>query len=60
MTPPADRIGSAITAAGGSFDELSPAVKKIRNRIHRRRAAAAEALAATAGDDSADSDDGDE
>jgi large subunit ribosomal protein L15 len=53
---------AAITAAGGSFEELSPAVKKIRNRIHRRRAAAADALAAAAADDddSADSDDGDE
>ncbi len=27
----------AITAAGGSFQELSPAVKRVRNRIHRRR-----------------------
>jgi large subunit ribosomal protein L15 len=35
----------AITAAGGSFEELSPPVKKIRNRIHRRRAAAEAALA---------------
>lgn len=26
----------AITAAGGSFEELSPAVKRVRNRIHRR------------------------
>ena len=38
----------AITAAGGSFEELSPAVKRIRNRIHRRKAAAAAALAAGA------------
>ncbi len=29
----------AITAAGGSFEELAPAVKRVRNRIHRRRAA---------------------
>ena len=28
----------AITAAGGSFEELAPAVRKVRNRIHRRRA----------------------
>ena len=26
----------AITAAGGSFEELAPAVRRIRNRIHRR------------------------
>lgn len=31
----------AITAAGGSVDELAPADKTPRNRIHRRRAAAA-------------------
>ena len=31
----------AITAAGGSFEELAPAVKRVRNRIHRRAAAAA-------------------
>jgi large subunit ribosomal protein L15 len=30
----------AITAAGGSFEELAPAVRKVRNRIHRRRASA--------------------
>ena len=29
----------AITAAGGSFEELSPAVKRVRNRVHRRGAA---------------------
>ena len=27
---------AAITGAGGSFEELSPAVRKVRNRIHRR------------------------
>ncbi|MBG93088.1 MAG: 50S ribosomal protein L15 [Chloroflexi bacterium] len=27
----------AITAAGGNFKELSPAVKRVRNRIHRRK-----------------------
>lgn len=27
----------AISAAGGSFEELAPAVKRVRNRIHRRR-----------------------
>ncbi len=27
----------AITAAGGSFEELSPAVKRVRNRLHLRR-----------------------
>ena len=38
----------AITAAGGSFEELAPAEKRVRNRIHRRRAAeAATAPAAT-------------
>jgi large subunit ribosomal protein L15 len=26
----------AITAAGGSFDELAPALKRVRNRVHRR------------------------
>ena len=30
----------AITAAGGSFEELAPALKRVRNRIHRRREAA--------------------
>lgn len=44
----------AITAAGGSFEELAPAVKRIRNRIHRRRAAAAPA--ATDDDAAADAD----
>lgn len=29
---------SAIEAAGGSFEELAPAEKRVRNRIHRRRA----------------------
>ena len=29
----------AIVAAGGSFEELAPAVKRLRNRVHRRRAA---------------------
>jgi len=38
----------AITAAGGSFEELAPAAHRVRNRIHRRRAAAA-AEAAAAG-----------
>ena len=28
-----------ITEAGGSFEELAPAVKKQRNRIHRRQSA---------------------
>lgn len=27
----------AISAAGGSFEELAPAEKRVRNRIHRRR-----------------------
>ncbi len=27
----------AITADGGNFKELSPAVKRVRNRIHRRK-----------------------
>lgn len=51
----------AITAAGGSFEELSPAVKRVRNRIHRRRAevpaAAAEAAAEAAADADSDGDD---
>ena len=38
---------AAITAAGGSFDELAPAVRKVRNRIHRRRAAEQAALEAS-------------
>ena len=38
----------AITAAGGSFEELAPAVRRVRNRIHRRRAAAEAAAAAEA------------
>jgi large subunit ribosomal protein L15 len=29
----------AITAAGGSFEELAPAERRVRNRIHRRGAA---------------------
>ena len=36
----------AIGAAGGSFEELAPAEKRVRNRIHRRRAAEAQAEAA--------------
>jgi large subunit ribosomal protein L15 len=48
----------AITAAGGSFEELSPAVKRIRNRIHRRKAAAAAALADSG--ETAEADTGDE
>lgn len=47
----------AITAAGGSFDELSPAVKKVRNRIHRRRAAAEAAAAAAKGGGAGSDDD---
>jgi len=35
----------AITSAGGSFEEMAPALKRVRNRIHRRRAAAAAAVA---------------
>ena len=34
---------TAIEAAGGSYEELEPAAKKVRNRIHRRVAAAASA-----------------
>jgi large subunit ribosomal protein L15 len=30
----------AITAAGGAFEELAPAEKRVRNRVHRRKAAA--------------------
>lgn len=29
----------AITSAGGTFEELAPAAKQLRNRIHRRREA---------------------
>ena len=29
----------AIAAAGGSFEELAPAARKVRNRVHRRREA---------------------
>lgn len=46
----------AITAAGGSFEELSPAVKRIRNRIHRRRAAAPAASADAPADDAGEDD----
>lgn len=35
----------AITAAGGSFEETAPAVKRVRNRIHRRSAAGTAASA---------------
>ncbi len=38
----------AITAAGGSFDELAPAVRRQRNRVHLRNRAAAAAPAAPA------------
>lgn len=41
---------AAITAAGGSFEELAPAAHKVRNRIHRRAALQA-AEAATRGDE---------
>ena len=41
LTVRAPRLSSAakeaITAAGGSFEELSPAVKRVRNRLHLRR-----------------------
>ena len=37
----------AITKAGGSFEETAPAVRKVRNRIHRRRQAEAAAPAAS-------------
>jgi large subunit ribosomal protein L15 len=53
----------AITAAGGSFEELAPAVKKVRNRIYRRKAAAAAARdddgAGGAGDAAGDDDEAD-
>ncbi len=32
---------AAITAAGGAFEETAPAERRVRNRIHRRKAAAA-------------------
>ena len=42
LTVTAPRLSAAakeaITAAGGSFEELAPAVKKIRNRKHLREA----------------------
>jgi large subunit ribosomal protein L15 len=55
----------AITAAGGSFEELAPAVKRVRNRIHRRgdatapaaAVAVAETAAAPAADDESGEDD---
>jgi large subunit ribosomal protein L15 len=52
----------AITAAGGSFEELSPAVKRVRNRVHRRREAAAPAAAADSApaDEPASAEDEDE
>lgn len=37
----------AITSAGGSFEELAPAEKRVRNRVHRRQAAEAPAAAET-------------
>lgn len=46
----------AIAAAGGSFEELSPAVKKVRNRIHRRAAAAAASGGAPAAEDDEDAE----
>ena len=54
---------AAITAAGGSFQELSPAVKRVRNRLHLRRgdqAAGSQPVAeqSTAGGD--DNKDGEE
>jgi large subunit ribosomal protein L15 len=39
---------AAITAAGGSFEETAAAEHRVRNRIHRRKAAAAAALGAPA------------
>ncbi len=41
----------AITAAGGSFEELAPADRTPRNRVHRRRAAAAPAVEPTTQDE---------
>jgi ribosomal protein L15 len=45
LTVRAPRLSSAakeaITSAGGSFEELAPADRTPRNRVHRRRAAAA-------------------
>jgi large subunit ribosomal protein L15 len=38
----------AITAVGGTFEELAPAEKQVRNRIHRRREAEQAAPAAQA------------
>lgn len=46
---------AAIEAAGGSYEELAPAEKNARNRIHRRRAPEA---AAASGDSSGDSSEG--
>lgn len=39
---------AAITAAGGSFEETAPVIVHVRNRIHRRKAAAAAAVATPA------------
>ncbi len=59
LTVTAPRLSAAakeaITAAGGSFEELAPAVKRQRNRIHLRKAA--EASAASRGDGDGDTDD---
>ncbi len=45
LTVKAPRLSTAakeaINEAGGSFEELAPALKRVRNRIHRRRAAEA-------------------
>jgi large subunit ribosomal protein L15 len=41
----------AITAAGGSFEELAPADRTPRNRVHRRRAATVPATEPTAQDE---------
>jgi large subunit ribosomal protein L15 len=41
----------AITAAGGSFEELAPVDRTPRNRVHRRRAAAAPVAEPTTQDD---------
>lgn len=42
---------AAITAAGGSFEETAPALKRVRNRIHRRAELAAAAAAAASTDE---------
>ncbi len=47
---------AAIEAAGGSYEELAPAEKKVRNRIHRRREAAEASSGGASNGGAADAD----